>query len=99
MTTAQKDSHEVEVSPTELEERLALLQGISIFFALPDRDVRRIARRIWRRHAAPGTEIVHKGEGADRLHVIASGKCAVRASCARHHTVSATLLSCAEVLR
>jgi len=96
MTTAQKDSHEVEVSPTELEERLALLQGISIFFALPDRDVRRLARRIRRRHAAPGTEIVHQGEVADRLHVIASGKCEVRATWAPHHKVTVALLSAGE---
>ena len=84
MTTAQKDSQDVEVSAAELEERLALLQGVSIFFALPDRDVRRLARKLRRRQVARGTEIVKQGEVDDRLHVIAKGRCEVKATWSPH---------------
>ena len=93
MTTAQKDSQDVEVSAAELEERLALLQGVSIFFALPDRDVRRLARKLRRRQVARGTEIVKQGEVDDRLHVIAKGRCEVKATWSPHHTVTVAVLT------
>jgi Flp pilus assembly CpaE family ATPase len=91
MTTAEKDSR--EVSPAELEERLALLQGISIFFTLPDRDVRRLARKLHPRRVPARTEIVTQGEVSDRIYLIVNGRCEVRATWAPHHSVTVSLLS------
>jgi Flp pilus assembly CpaE family ATPase len=97
MTTAQKDSPEIEVTAAELEERLALLQGISIFFALPDREMRRLARKLRPRHVGHGTVVVKQGDVADRLHIIASGHCEVRATWSPHHSVTVALLSKGEI--
>ena len=78
--------------PVELEKRLELLQGISIFFTLPDRDMRRLARKLQPRHVASGEEVVKQGDVADRMHIIASGRCEVRESWAPHHSVTVALL-------
>jgi pilus assembly protein CpaE len=78
--------------PAELEKRLELLQGISIFFTLPDRDMRRLARKLEPRHVADGEEIVKQGDMADRMHIIVSGRCEVRESWAPHHSVTVALL-------
>jgi len=78
--------------PAELEKRLELLQGISIFFTLPDRDMRRLARKLEPRHVAEGEEVVKQGEVADRMHIIVSGRCEVRESWAPHHSVTVALL-------
>ena len=78
--------------PAELEKRLELLQGISIFFTLPDRDMRRLARKLQTRHVARGEEVVKQGDVADRMHIIASGRCEVRESWAPHHSVTVALL-------
>ncbi len=78
--------------PGELEKRLELLQGISIFFTLPDRDMRRLARKLQPRHVARGEEVVRQGEVADRMHIIVSGRCEVREFWAPHHSVTVALL-------
>ncbi len=78
--------------PAELEKRLELLQGISIFFTLPDPDMRRLARKLEPRHVAGGEEVVKQGDMADRMHIIVSGRCEVRESWAPHHSVTVALL-------
>src|SRR4029077_10347357 len=78
--------------PAELEKRLELLQGISIFFTLPDPEMRRLARKLQPRHVASGEEVVKQGEVADRMHIIVSGRCEVRESWAPHHSVTVALL-------
>lgn len=78
--------------PAELEKRLELLQGISIFFTLPDRDMRRLARKLQPLQVAGGEEVVKQGELADRMHIIVSGRCEVRESWAPHHSVTVALL-------
>jgi pilus assembly protein CpaE len=94
MTTApHQDPRDAEVTPAELEERLALLQGVSIFFTVPDRDVRRLARKLHPRRVAARTEIVTQGEVADYIYLIVSGRCEVRATWAPHHSVTVALLS------
>jgi Flp pilus assembly CpaE family ATPase len=93
MTTVQKESHEVEVSPAELEERLALLQGISIFFTLPDRDARRLAHKLHKRTVPRATEVVRQGEISLALYVIVSGRCEVRATWQPKHSVTVALLA------
>jgi pilus assembly protein CpaE len=92
MTPTPKGPQEVEVTAAELEERYSLLQGISIFFALTDKDVRRLARKLHHRHVSRGVEIVRQGEVADRMYVIVSGRCEVRATWAPHHSVTVALL-------
>jgi Flp pilus assembly CpaE family ATPase len=91
-TTSRHDKAHADDSPAELEERLQQLQGISIFFTLPDRDVRRLARKLRRRRVQRGVEIVKQGEVADRMHVVVSGRCEVRESWAPHHSVTVALL-------
>ena len=78
--------------PAELEMRLELLQGISIFFTLPDSDMRRLARKLQPRHVAQGEEVVKQGEPAEGMHIIVSGRCEVRESWAPHHSVTVALL-------
>lgn len=78
--------------PAELEKRLELLQGISIFFTLPDREMRRLARKLRPRHVARGEEIVKQGEVADGMHIIVSGRCEVRETWAPHHSVTVAVL-------
>lgn len=81
-----------DVAPAELEKRLELLQGISVFFTLPDREVRRLARKLQPRVVKRGDEIVTQGDVADRMHIIVSGRCEVRESWAPHHSVTVALL-------
>ena len=78
--------------PVELEKRLELLQGISIFFTLPDRDVRRLARKLQPRQVARGEEVVKQGDVTDRMHIIVSGRCEVRETWAPHHSVTVAVL-------
>jgi len=78
--------------PVELERRLELLQGISIFFTLPDRDVRRLARKLQPRQVARGEEVVKQGDVTDRMHIIVSGRCEVRETWAPHHSVTVAVL-------
>ena len=92
MTTSKHERAQDAVSPAELEERLELLQGISIFFTLPDRDMRRLARKLQPRHVSRGVEIVKQGQVADRMHVVVSGRFEVRESWAPHHSVTVALL-------
>lgn len=92
MTTSRHERPHDDVSPAELEERLELLQGISIFFTLPDRDVRRLARKLQSRHISRGVEIVKQGQLADRMHIVVSGRFEVREAWAPHHSVTVALL-------
>ena len=93
MTTVQRRAEDVEVSASDLEERLALLQGISIFFTLPDREVRRLAHKLHKRSAQKGTEVVHQGVVSDAMYVIVHGRCEVRASWPPKHSVTVALLA------
>jgi len=93
MSTIQGPASDLELSPSDLEDRLALLQGISIFFTLPDRDVRRLAHRLHKRSVPKGTEVVRQGVAADAMYVIVQGRCEVRASWPPEHSVTAALLA------
>lgn len=92
MTTAHRDHTHHEVTAAELEQRLELLQGISLFFTLPDHDLRRLAHKLLPRHAARGTEIVKQDEVEDRMQIIVSGRCEVRAAWPPHHSVTVAML-------
>jgi len=78
--------------PAELQKRLELLQGISIFFTLPDSDMRRLARKLRPRHVASGEEVVKQGDVADRMHIIVSGRFEVSETWAPHHSVTVAVL-------
>jgi Flp pilus assembly CpaE family ATPase len=93
MTTVQKGPHEGVSAAEELENRLELLRGIAIFFKLPDSDVRRLARKLTKRQVPSGTVVVHQGEAADRMYMIESGRCEVRATWAPQHSVTVALLA------
>ena len=93
MTTLRKPPEAVEVSPSELEERLALLQGISVFFTLPDRDLRRLAHRLHKRTVSTGTVVVRQGVVAEATYVIARGRCEVRTTWQPKHSVTVALLA------
>jgi Flp pilus assembly CpaE family ATPase len=92
MSPTQVDPLNVEVSPEELAERLALLQGVSIFFPLAVRHVRRLAHMLRRRSVQAGTEVVKQGVIADRMYLIASGRCEVKAAWKEGHSVTVALL-------
>ena len=81
-----------DVPRAELERRLELLRGISIFFTLPDHDMRRLSHKLRPRHAARGTEIVRQEDLSDRMHIIVRGRCEVRAAWADGHSVTVALL-------
>jgi Flp pilus assembly CpaE family ATPase len=93
MTTAHRPQQDFEVSAADLDERLALLQGISIFFTLPDRDVRRLAHKLHKRSVPKGTEVVQQGVAADAMYVVVQGRCEVRASWQPTHSVTVALLA------
>lgn len=93
MTTVQEPAADVEVSPSDLDERLALLQGISIFFTLPDRDVRRLAHKLHKRSVPKGNEVVHQGVVAEAMYVVVQGRFEVRASWPPKHSVTVALLA------
>ena len=83
----------VESIPAEeLEHRLALLQGVAIFFKLPDRQLRRLAHHLQPRRVEKGTEVVRQGVPTDRIFLIRSGRCEVRASWDKAHSVTVSLL-------
>jgi Flp pilus assembly CpaE family ATPase len=75
------------------EQRLEFLKGISIFFTLPDPDLRRLARRFRQRRIEAGKTILAQGEHADRLYVIESGRCEVQAQWAPGHSVTVSHLA------
>src|ERR1700719_3497965 len=93
MTAAHRPPQDFEVSAADLDERLALLQGISIFFTLPDRDVRRLAHKLHKHSVPKGTEVVRQGAVADAMYVVAQGRCEVRASWQPRHSVTVALLA------
>ncbi len=93
MTTIHQQSPEVEVPAAELEERLELLQGISIFFTLPDKDLRRLAHKLHKRTVPRDTEVVRQGEVSEALYVIVHGRCEVRATWQPKHSVTVALLA------
>jgi pilus assembly protein CpaE len=93
VTTVQRQPLDVEVSAAELEERLALLQGISIFFTLPDRDLRRLAHKLHRRTVPRATEVIRQGEVSNAMYVIVHGRCEVRATWQPKHSVTVALLA------
>jgi len=93
VTTVQKPQQEVEVSASELKDRLALLQGISVFFTLPDRDLRRLAHKLYKRTMSKGTVVVRQGVVAEAMYVIARGRCEVRATWPPKHSVTVALLA------
>ena len=76
----------------ELDRRLELLRGISVFFTLPDHDMRRLAHKLRPRHVARGTEIVRQEDLSDRMHIIVRGRCEVRAAWAAGHSVTVAVL-------
>ncbi len=92
MSPTPTDALEAEVTPEELAQRLVLLQGVSIFFALPDTNMRRLARLLRRVVVPAGTEVVSQGFVADRMYLIASGRCEVRAASKGAHHVTVSLL-------
>ena len=75
------------------EQRLEFLKGISIFFTLPDPDLRRLARRFRQRRIQAAKTILRQGEHADRLYVIESGRCEVQAQWAPGHSVTVSHLA------
>jgi Flp pilus assembly CpaE family ATPase len=93
VTTVHRPPQEVELSASELEDRLALLQGISIFFTLPDRTLRRLAHKLHKRTVSKGTVVVRQGVVADAMYVIARGRCEVRATWPPKHSVTIALLA------
>src|SRR5579864_2641316 len=76
-----------------IEARLELLQGISIFYTLTDHELRRLARRLRPRHVSAGTVVQRQGEPIDRLFIVQSGRCEVRAQWAPGHSVTVALLT------
>ena len=84
-------------SPTTVaalrEQRLELLQGISIFFTHHDPHLRRLARRFRQRRFESGKTILRQVDRADRFYVIESGRCEVRAEWAAGHSVTVAHLS------
>ena len=88
-----EESGPVPSAATLREQRLEFLQGISIFFTLPDPDLRRLARRFRERRVEPGKTILSQGDHADRLYVIEAGRCEVRAHWAAGHSVTVAHLS------
>ncbi|TAN32426.1 cyclic nucleotide-binding domain-containing protein [bacterium] len=78
---------------TVVEQRLQLLQGISIFFTLPDADLRRLARKLRPRRAGARTLILRQGELSNRIFILQSGRCEVRAQWAPGHSVTVAMLS------
>lgn len=92
MTSAVNTSDGTEVPAAVLEERLALLQGVAIFFKLRDHDLRRLAHLLRPRLVAKGTEVVRQGVATDRIYIIKSGRCEVRASWDSTHSVTVSLL-------
>ncbi len=83
---------EPDATPAELEERLDLLKGVSIFFTLPAADLRRLARKLRPQSVERGTQILKQGEIANRVYLIVSGRCEVRAEWTPGHSVTVGLL-------
>ena len=76
-----------------IESRLELLQGISIFYTLSDHELRRLARKARPRRIPAGTVVQRQGEPIDRIFILESGRCEVRAQWAPRHSVTVALLS------
>lgn len=93
MSKAHEESNPPLSASALREQRLQLMQGISIFFMLPDPDLRRLARRFRQRRIEPGKTILRQGERSERLYVIEAGRCEVRAQWAPGHSVTVSLLS------
>jgi Flp pilus assembly CpaE family ATPase len=79
--------------PAVIEQRLELLQGISIFFTLSDSDLRRLARKLRPSQVKSGTIVLKQGEKSDRMFVIEAGRCEVRSRWAADHSVTVALMS------
>jgi Flp pilus assembly CpaE family ATPase len=93
MKTSQNGTEQPAPEAALLEKRLELLQGISVFFTLPDADLRRLARKMRPLKVKSGTTILSQGESSHRMFVIESGRCELRAQWAPDHSVAISLMS------
>lgn len=85
-----------EPLPSELAERHALLEQTAIFYTLPDRMLRALARRMRRLDVPAGTVVIRQGEMSDALYFIKEGHCQVRLERGQGHAVAVALLGTAD---
>lgn len=90
---SQADGSDEELASDVLEQRLRLLQGISIFFIMPDVQLRRLARKLRPRHVPAGTVVLNQGEVSNHVFIIESGRCEAHSQWAPGHSVTVALLS------
>jgi MFS family permease len=76
-----------DAAPAMLDERVALLRGISIFAPLPPPQLERLAKALSEVRVEPGSVVFEEGDRGDRFYVIAAGRAAVEASGTRLRTV------------
>ena len=70
-------AHREEVQSREQARRLAVLAGIDLFGALDDEERRRLARRLAHAPFARGDTLMHQGEDAHWLYMVARGQAEV----------------------
>ena len=76
-----------DAAPAMLDERVALLHGISIFAPLPPPQLERLAKALSEVQVEPGSVVFEEGDRGDRFYVMAAGRAAVEASGTRLRTV------------
>ncbi len=85
-----------EPPPSELARRYRILEQTPIFYTLPERSLRALARRMRSQVIAAGEAIVHQGEPSSSMFFIESGQCQLRVESGPRTTVAVALLSMAD---
>jgi Flp pilus assembly CpaE family ATPase len=82
-----------EALPSEVAERFALLERAPLFYTLPDRTLRALARRMRSITLSPGQVAVRQGEESSSIFFIQAGHCQLRLEGPAPHSVAVAILS------
>jgi pilus assembly protein CpaE len=82
-----------EPSPSAVAEQFVLLEQAAVFYALPDRTLRALARRMRPVRLSAGDVVVRQGEDTASIFFIRSGHCQLRLQGPGSHSVAVALLS------
>jgi len=85
-----------EPASSDVAERFALLEQSPIFYTLPDRTLRALARRMRPIILSPGDIAVRQGEETSSMFFIQAGHCQIRLEATEPHSVAVALLSAAD---
>lgn len=82
-----------EAPASELARRYALLERAAVFYALPEKPLRALARRMRNLEVRAGDVVVQEGDSSTAIFFIESGRCQLRLESSPRNRLAVALLS------